>query len=216
MIQRINLIEQQPFAVTLLRLVQILVVIVAINMSMASYKGYKLSQLVPALAQAKARVESLKEEKKSLEKKPVIKKQDNVEVVGEYQDLFKVLNGYPKWGGVLEEITLQLPNAVWLTGITTKVQKQAPPPAAPEGNGGKNDAQKTAADTPTTPENLLPPESIKLTLTGLAADVDGLSVFIKNLQASTYFNKTIIEESQKENFGFQFTIISYLNLDYVE
>ncbi len=211
MIKRINLIEEQPFAITYMRLVQVIAAVVALNMAAASWQGYKVKTLEPQLVDAKAHVETLKEEKKSLDKKPVVKKQETLEV-GEYQDLFELLSAYPKWSGVIDDITTSLPNAVWLTGITSSVtQKSAPVEIKPEGDDGA-----AAAAVPEKPSNLVGPETIKLTLTGLAADVDGLSLFVKNMQSSEHFSRTTIGESQKESFGFQFTLESYLNLDYVE
>lgn len=210
MIKRINLIEVQPFAITYMRLVQLVFLVVALNFGAASWEGYRISnKLEPQLSDARARVQALQAEKKNLDKKPVVKKQETLEV-GEYQDLFELLSAYPKWAGVVEDITTSLPNAVWLTGVTSAVtQKSAPKEIKPNGAHGDDVPDEK-------PSNLVGPDAIKLTLTGLAADVDGLSLFVKNMQSSEHFSRTTIGESQKESFGFQFTLESYLNLDYVE
>jgi len=208
MIQRINLVEKQSFAVTYLTLVQILVVVLFVNVALVSWKSFTLSRLKPKLEEVQAKALALKEEKKMIEKKPVVKKQATVSA-GEYQNLFDALNAYPQWAVVLEEVTKNLPNAVWLTGLTSEIRKKVPvvkDPKAPES------AKSQEKPLPSTLEK---PESVRLTMTGLAADVDGLSVFVKNLQSSKYFTKTVVEESQKQDFGFQYTLKSDLNSDYV-
>lgn len=208
MIKRINFNEVHAFAITYQILAQVLVGVVVLNMAAAYWQGMKYKKLEPVLAGTQAHLTELQEEKKSFEKKPVIKKQANVEV-GEYQDLFELLNAYPKWAGVIDKITSSLPNSVWLTGVTSSVtQKSAAPEIKPEGSD--------VAPAPTKPSNLITPETIKLNMTGLAADVDGLAGFVKNMQTSDLFGKTTIQESQKESFGYQFTVESFLNLNYVE
>lgn len=211
MIKRINLIEKQSFTITYMRLLQVVLCVAGCIVVLASWQTYKAKTFDPLLQRARAQIESLKEEKKSLEKKPTIKKQEKVQV-GEYQDLFDVLNAYPKWASVVEQVTLSLPNSVWLTGMTTIVTQKAPP--APVKADKKEASKETAKDAGNAkPAGLLGPESIKLTITGLSADVDGLSSFVKNLQSSEFFSKTTVQDSHKESFGFEFKIESYLKLE---
>lgn len=210
MIKRINFIGEQAFAITYMMLAMALAVIFVLNMGLGYMEGRALKNAEETLVEKNALVETLLEEKQQLDKKPVIKKKKENIGVGAYQDLFELLSAYPKWAGVIDDITKNLPNAVWITGVTSAVtQKSAAPEIQPEG-------ADEASQEPAKPSNLLGPETIKLTLTGLAVDVDGLSLFVKNMQNSEHFTRTTIQESQKESFGFQFTLESFLNLDYVE
>ncbi len=209
MIKRINLIEKPPFAITLQKLLQAILAVVLLNVALVAWQAYKLSKLAPELSELQNKMNVLKEEKKSLEKKPVIKKKQETVQVGEYQDLFEVLGAYPKWAGVVGEITANLPNAVWLTAVTSEITgEKAADAKQPPANGSGDQAPATTATS-----RLSTPAGIKLTLTGLASDVDGLSVFIKNLQTSNHFSKTVIQGSQRQSFGFEFTITSELSLD---
>lgn len=212
MIQRVNLISKKAFSVTKALLVRIFFGVIILIGGLVGYKFYQVGQLRPQILMAKQKLQKLQAEKKELEKTPVVKKQQTVEV-GEYQDLFEVLNAYPKWALIVEEVTYNLPNSLWLNGVAVEIVGEKQAGATKKGKKKKEEEEeKPAANI----SKLKRPAAIKLVLTGLATEVDALSSFVKNLQASKYFKRTIIEDSNKENFGFQFTISSYIDLDYVE
>lgn len=209
MIERINLIEKQPFSFTYGRLLQICGFVMLLGVALVGWGHYQLSAIEPVVKQKKMRLQELKAEKKELEKKPKLKKRTIVKV-GEYQELFDVLKAYPQWAIVLDEVTYNLPNSVWLTEVFSQNvgQKKTEPKKRKKKEADEEEEPATFA--------LHIPDQIQLTLNGLAVDVDTLSSFVNKLEKSPYFLRTVIKESQKQAFGYQFSVVTYVNKDYVE
>ena len=189
---------------TYMRLLQAVVMVVLLNGVMIGYNHWRGMNLLPEIELAKSKLAKLKEEHKQLEKAPILKKPAKVE--GQYQDLFEALESYPKWAALVTEITREMPNSVWVNGIesATLIMSQA---------SADLDDQKTLKDETDKAKiaqanRLRKPNKVRMNISGVAADVDALSQFIKNLELSPYFDRLILSESDRQEYGFNYLLIS--------
>ncbi|MBF0106271.1 MAG: PilN domain-containing protein [Deltaproteobacteria bacterium] len=198
MIKRINLVEKKAFSFTYMRLAQACLVVLLFNVSYVAVKYYSVSSLEKKLKSEQVSLSRLEAERDSLMKKPEKKKIS----VGQYETLLEKIEGTPKWAGLLNEVSRHLPNTVWITQF--KSLSSETPVAAAEVKDKKGAKNKQKAKPVVTSG----PAKYSLELSGLGTDMRNITEFTTKLSASDYFVDLVLKKSDKENYGFSFTINS--------
>lgn len=194
MIQRINLIEKQALAFTYERLVQICLVVVAINALLVGFQVFKVARLKPQIELANQQVTSLTQEQEELAKQPVQQKPKKVVNVGQYQQLFNTLDSSPVWSAVLRGLVGNLPNSVWITSLKGVSSMPLPPPKKP----GEEDKK------PTQPVNLTP--NTRVEVSGSSPEVKAIAEFATKLDRSPIFRNVTLANTIKDVNGYVFVI----------
>ncbi len=190
MIKRINLIEKKPFTFTYQKLIQIcLLVLLALALFVEGtvLKTKKLQKNVNALQTELAQLDTTRNE---LTKLPVQK----TVTVGEYQEIFDVIQNTPHWSNVLADVGLQLPNTVWITQFESSSTLQSVSTPDPNKTGpdsvGPVITQKVAKNT--------------LELSGVGSDMRSITEFTAKLSRVDYLKNVILSESTRQGYGFLF------------
>lgn len=194
MIQRINLIEKQALAFTYERLVQICLVVVAINALLVGFQVFKVARLKPQIELANQQVTSLTQEQEDLAKQPVQQKPKKVVNVGQYQQLFNTLDSSPVWSAVLRGLVGNLPNSVWITSLKGVSSMPLPPPKKP----GEEDKK------PAQPVNLTP--NTRVEVSGSSPEVKAIAEFATKLDRSPIFRNVTLANTIKDVNGYVFVI----------
>lgn len=199
MIKRINFIEKKAFSFTYLRLMQICIVVLALNIALVAVQVIRVKHFEKSNAQVKSKVVALQEKQKELTKQPSKKKIP----VGQFQELFDRMQNIPRWAKLLESIGKNMPNSLWITtfktvGQTTATAAKTEAPA--KGFKTKDKQDKEAAKVVNVPK------INTLEMSGLSHDMKSLTYFIKNLSELDYIKNVTVTNSTKEAFGYSFTI----------
>lgn len=194
MIQRINLIEKQALAFTYERLVQICLVVVAINALLVGFQVFKVARLKPQIELANQQVTTLTQEQEELAKQPVQQKPKKVVNVGQYQQLFNTLDSSPVWSAVLRGLVGNLPNSVWITSLKGVSSMPLPPPKKP----GEEDKK------PAQPVNLTP--NTRVEVSGSSPEVKAIAEFATKLDRSPIFRNVTLANTIKDVNGYVFVI----------
>jgi|APSaa5957512535_1039671.scaffolds.fasta_scaffold220716_1 hypothetical protein len=201
MIKRINLIEKKAFSFTYQKLTQICIGIVVLNLLSFGYQAFQVSRMHKDIEAKKIEMKKLEVEKSMLMKRPA-KKRVNV---GGHQDLINKIQDSAKWSVILNEITLSLPNAVWITTFKSN-NKKAPKVATKK---KKNDKKNDKKEVVVVPRN-------KFEVSGLGRGMRNITEFTINLSKSVYFYSPTLTDSAKEGYGFSFTIKSEIDTNHVQ
>lgn len=198
MIQRINLIEKQALAFTYERLVQICLVILAFNVLMVGWQFLKVARLKPQIATFTTQVEALTQEQAELTKQPTQKQQAPQKKkvsIGQYQQLFDILESSPMWSAILRGMVGNLPNSVWITSLKSTSSMPAPPPKKP---GEENDPKKQPPVDMTM--------HVKLEIGGTGTEVRAIAEFTSKLEKSPFFSNVTMINTIKDANGYAFII----------
>lgn len=199
MIQRINLIEKQALSFTYERLMQICMAILAVNALMVGWQVLKVARLKPQIVSYTAQVETLTQEQTELTAQPIQKKQQQQQKkkvsIGQYQQLFDILESSPEWSSVLRGMTGNLPNSVWVTAIKSTSSLPAPPPKKA---GDENDPKKQQPVDMTM--------HVKLEISGTGTEVRAIAEFTSKLERSPYFKNVTLISTNKDVNGYAFMI----------
>ena len=195
MIKRINLIEKKAFSFTYLKLMQICMAVLLVNVliviSQVSHVKY-LRVKEDALQQV---VNDLQAKQNELTKRPVKKKVD----VGQYQDLFNRLNNTPHWAELLDQISKSMPNSLWITQFNSASQVPGTVIVQPS-----TKLTKKPEDKNTPPPSV--PKINTLVLTGITNEIKNVTDFSRVLAAMRQMKNLTISNSDKDAFGFTFEI----------
>lgn len=208
MIKRINFIEKKAFSFTYQKLMQICMVVVAINFLFIAYANFNALRMDKKLKDLKTEYAKLEQKKAELMKKPVKQKIN----VGELQGLLDRLESAPKWSILLSEMTESLPNAVWITNFKSASTSEAAVVADPKGSkaaGKKKGKDKNEKETTEQARNIVH----QLQISGLSSDVRNITEFTKKLSNSEYFKHPTLSESNQQSYGYIFTIKSEVTRD---
>lgn len=201
MIKRINLIEKKAFTFTYLRLMQICLVVVLINISFVAFKIYNVSSLEKKLKNEKISLSKLEAKRDDLMKKPAKKKIS----VGHYETLLDKIENTPKWATLLNEMSRKLPNTVWITKFRSVSSAGAvSAPDAKSSKKGKKKGKKKQKAAPV----VTGPTKHSLEVSGLGSDMRNITEFTTKLSQSEYFLNLVLTKSDKETYGYTFTINS--------
>lgn len=203
MIKRINLIEKKALSFTYQSLFQIFLVVVLIMGMLGGYQFLRYKINLPKVDEEKARLESLKVDRQSLMATPT-KKRVNI---GEFQGLLDQLDSVPLWSKLINEVSQNLPNSVWMTNMKSLV------------GGGEavakiaNPVDKSAGAPPatTTPQKA---ESKRIEISGVSVDVKSVAEFLTKLEKTPMFSNVTLISSQKEIYGYQFVVQGDVILSY--
>lgn len=196
MIQRINLIEKQALAFTYERLMQICVVILIFNALMVGWQILKVARLKPQIVSFTAQVDTLTQEQTELTAQPEQKKQQVQKKkvsIGQYQQLFDILESTPVWSAVLRGMVGNLPNSVWITSIKSTSSMPAPPPKKP----GEDPKKQPPVDMTL---------RVKLEIGGTGTEVRAIAEFVNKLEKSPYFSNVTMIGTNKDVNGYAFII----------
>lgn len=196
MIKRINLIEKKVLNFTYQNLVQIFLAVFFLVGALIGYQFLRVKFLGPELEVEKTRLESLKVDRQSLMATPVKKKVS----IGEYQGLLDQLDSVPLWSKLIREISLSLPSAVWMNNFRSVGAATAAPTGTVANIDKKDDKDSASATTSQKAETK------RIEINGVSVDVKGVAEFLTKLEKSTFFSNVTLVGSQKESYGYQFTI----------
>lgn len=203
MIKRINLIEKTPLSFTYQKLMKICLIVFLINVALVGFQFFMLKWTEPNLAEEKSRLKRFNAERETLMATPVKRKVSNKE----YQELFDELDSVPLWSKFLQEIIWNLPNSVWLTNVKT-LSFQSEDVAK---KGKKADKQRPED----TKDKMATDSRFKgFEFSGICVDVRAVAEFLTKLEKTTIFTNLTLKNSQKENFGYQFTVQGDVVLEY--
>lgn len=212
MIKRINFIEKKAFSFTYQKLMQICMVVVAINFLFIAYANFNSMRMDKKLKDLKTEYANLDQKKSELMKKPVKQKIN----VGELQGLLDRLESAPKWSKLLSEMTESLPNTVWITNFKSASTSESGVVVDPK--GAKAADKKKGKDKNEKEKNKENVEQVKntvhqLQISGLSSDVRNITEFTKKLSNSEYFKHPTLSESNQQSYGYVFTIKSEVTKD---
>lgn len=201
MIKRINLLEKKAFSFTYLKLMQICLIVIALNGLLIGYQYYNVMRMEKKIQSKNVEYTQFEEKRDELLKKPVKKRV----VVGEFQSLVDKIEDMPSWSKLLDEVTKRLPNTVWITNFKTigvAVSTAVAPTQNPKSfrkKTGEDANQKTVAP---------PTQTIQVEISGLSRDMRNITEFATKLSGSDYFGHATLTNSNKQTFGYVFTIKS--------
>ncbi|HLD43981.1 MAG TPA: PilN domain-containing protein [bacterium] len=206
MIKRINLIEKKTFALTYLRLVQIGAVMLAITACIIGFQVFNAKRLETKLEASKLVLQELEATRDKLMKTPVKKKVS----VGEYQELMDRLEKTPNWSKLISDVTQKLPNTVWLTSFKSVGGLSVSAATASSPDKGNPKSYRDGDAPPPAETKPQVTGSYKLEVSGLSSAMKNVTEFVAAL-AQTKALSGIKVDSQKQSFGFSFTLVGDVN-----
>jgi len=201
MIKRINLIEKKAFAFTYLRLVQIFMLIIFINVALTGFQIYRAKHFETSLIEEQKSLKKLEKKKDELMKKPVKKRVS----VGQYQELFDSIQNTPSWSKLLSDMSERLPNTVWLTNFKSVSSISGAAQSTSKKSKSFRDKNKDKSKPETKQRKI---RKHMLEVNGLGSDMRNITEFTSMLAQSKYFRNLTLAESAKQAFGISFTIRS--------
>lgn len=197
MIKRINLIEKKAFSFTYLRLVQICLIVVLLNLLLFVYQSFQANRTQKQIASEQLQLKKLEAKKELLTKRPVRKRVS----AGQYQGLVDRIEGTPRWSELLTEISKRLPNTVWLTTFRSESTFAAATPETKDKSKSVKAQKKTSRRAGAVSRHTME-------VNGLGADMRYVTEFATNLSQSDYFKNLTLAEAVKQSFGVSFKIQS--------
>ena len=95
------------------------------------------------------------------------------------------------WAHVLDEVSRALPQYTWLSSLTFAGAAQGAPVATPAVTGKKDkDKKKTKIETE------IPRDTVKLRMVGQTVDIQALTRFMRQLEASPFLGDVQLEKSE--------------------
>lgn len=184
MIERINLIEKEPFTFTYTKIIQLVVLVILLCGVAYGYqfgRAYFAQKEINTLRQS---ISTLKAENKALKKEAPPKIQPSSQT-----KLQSIFDSRTKWSIVIEDIIKPMPNTVWLTSVRQKTKTIS--------TGGSKKKKKNQAPAPVIIE-------AGLVLEGETSHPRHLADFAGGLTDSPLIRKASIGsvEKGKENYKF--------------
>lgn len=200
MIKRINLIEKKPFTFTYQRLVQICLctlLLLAVAVELAVFKTQRLQKKIAVEQEEIARLESKKEE---LTKKRPVKQTASV---GEYQELFEIVQNTPHWSGIISDVGEQLPQTVWMTQFQSTSSLVT---VAPVEEPGKD---KSSSKTPVVSQPKVAKNTLQIN--GVSSEMRSITEFTAKVSRIEYLQNIVLDESVRQGYGFMFKLTGEIN-----
>ena len=190
MVERINLIEREPFRFTYANLVKgvALFLFLLVLVTGIQFVRYKVRQV--RLAGIELKLTTLRSDVESMLKTAV-----PAAATTTYGQLKGLFTQSPRWGTVIRDIGSRLPGTVWLTSMKT-IQATDDSKAAT----ARKEPGKTAA-----PAKGKGPAS-ELVIQGKGVEMREIARFTAALNESPWLRKAVLINSKKEESGFAFTI----------
>lgn len=197
MIERLNLIEREPFTPTYSTIVKATVICLLLGISLGALNIGRLF-----LAE-KQHTRHTKVHQELTAKRDAIMKQTPGKSQGEFAQIRDRILDSPKWGALIHDLSKRIPTNVWLTALKTAplvAQNTIEPSRRRKKDGDtKDDIESLPLAQVQQIENLL-------TLSGFAKKAIEVSAFVKGLQGSPYVTKVALKNTEKAEGGFIFEI----------
>lgn len=185
MIERINLIERDPFKFTYKRIVQIVAGFVIVLVVIFAIQSIRVHLAQKELRTTRQEIQKLEEEKIKL-----LKTQPKRVLKGPNARLKSTFTEAPEWGKLISDVESRLPSDMWLSSIkasgqqviTTEVKKD-----------GKKETQTT-----------IKPAS--MVLRGFAKEMKDLWTFYKTLKNSPFVETANLSQTKRVQGNFTFSI----------
>ncbi|MBI4411489.1 MAG: PilN domain-containing protein [Deltaproteobacteria bacterium] len=192
MIQRINLIEREPFKFSYQRLIH---AVVGVILFCAFIYGIQIVRVVAGHSKLKRLHQEMAELK--VEQERLLKRvEPEWKGSAAAERLKSVFAGAPVWSDVLDDLAQRLPGSVWLTGFETsgnEAEKQEEKEVKKEGK--KEVKKETRKRT-----------GLFLELRGRAKSAADLSLFMARLEESPHISKAVLRDSKIDNGDFAFEV----------
>lgn len=193
MIERINLIEREPFKFTYRKVVAIVAVAVGICALLFGILIFRIHFQDKSMAVIQTKISALETERQSLLKAAPTKVD-----TGPYSEVKNQILATPPWSELMVDIGNRLPSGTYLTSLTAAADQKT----------------TVAADTKTKKEAKVEVKKGGLTLSGISKDADEMSDFANKLKASIFVKAVDLKSSVKEDKGFNFVIECDLSNDF--
>lgn len=204
MIKRVNLIEKKAFSFTYLQLLRICMIVILLNVLIVGYQFYQTKRLDKKVKKENIALQKLEAQRNTLTKRPVKKKVS----VGQYQDLLDRIENTPRWSRLLDEVSQNLPNTVWITTFQSEsTAKSAQTQKKGKGSKSVKDQKKQSQKT----ARIIIKHSMEVN--GLGSDMRNITEFTTNLSKSSYFKNLTLAEAVQQSFGISFKIQSDIRTD---
>lgn len=201
MIKRINLIEKKPFTFTYQRLMQICLCVLLLTGVLVESAVFRSQRLQKNIAALQAELLQLDTQKNELIKQPVKK----TITVGEYQELFNVIQNAPRWSSVVASVSQELPPTVWITQFQSSSLLVAVEPVA---SNKDPKASQSSTQAPAPVQKIL---KSSLEINGVSSDMRSITEFAARLSRSESMQGVVLSESVRQGYGFMFKIKGDVN-----
>lgn len=196
MIERINLIEREPFKLTYRKVVQVVAAAVGVCallfgtlMLRVHLQDKNLTKIQTAISQLEAQRQTL------------IKAAPAKVDTGPFSDVKNQLMATPPWSDFVLDISNRLPPGSYLTSLSASTPQKQAATADPKAAQKKD---PKAADA----------KGGSIVLSGISKDADEMSDFASALKKSPYVGHVSLKSSEKVEKGFNFVIECQLTSDF--
>jgi Tfp pilus assembly protein PilN len=189
MIERINLIQKDPFKFTYRRVVQVIGSALVLCALLFGSMMFRLNLNNKDMTKLKQQISELEAQRQVLLKAAPTKVD-----TGPFSDVKNQLVTTPPWSEFVTDIGNRLPVGSYLTSLSASVAQKQP---------AKADAKKEAKQI-TTKEGAV-------VVTGISKNADEMSFFATKLKDSIYVDTVALKSSEKVDQGFSFVIESQLS-----
>jgi Tfp pilus assembly protein PilN len=189
MIERINLIEKEPFTFTKQRLVQFCLLVVLVCSAFYGYQYGMAHYYQKQVTELQVSINKLKAENKALKKAAPPKIQ-----AGSQSQLQEIFVKSPKWSDLLDDVVKILPENIWLKEISKKNTR-----STTTASKGKNNAPVVQAAEPI------------IEIDGITSHPKSLTEYVNELTQSSLIRDVLINQiDQGEDDFFEFDLTCYL------
>lgn len=190
MVQRINLIEKEPFRFSYANLLKVVGGLLFLLVLIAGIQFVRYKIRVARLTGTEIRLVNLRSDVESMLKTAV-----PAAAATSYGQLKGLFTQSPQWGNVIRDIGGRLPGTVWLTSMKSTQSADESKAASSRREPGKT----APAAKGKGPAN-------ELLLQGKGVEMGEIARFTAALNESPYLRKAVLISSKKEATGFAFTI----------
>lgn len=190
MVERINLIEREPFRFTYANIVKGVGGLLFLLILVAGVQFVRLKVRQARLAGTEIKLTTLRSDVESMLKTAV-----PAAAATSYGQLKGLFTQAPRWGEVIRDIGGRLPGTVWLTSMKTTQATDESKSASSKKESGKTSLVAKGKG----PAN-------EILLQGKGVELEEIAQFTATLNESPYLRKAVLISSKKEGSGFAFTI----------
>ncbi|OGQ06946.1 MAG: hypothetical protein A3G32_07045 [Deltaproteobacteria bacterium RIFCSPLOWO2_12_FULL_40_28] len=197
MIERINLIEKEPFKFSYQKIVKIGAGLVVLCVYLFAFQLTKMYFNNKKITHLESQVITLKKEKETL-----LRLAPQKVAGGPLEELIQIFTQNPPWASLLSDVTNKLPSTVWLTNFKTQIKKQEKKKQETKDKNEKTSKSKKGEEPPVIKEMDLN----SITLVGLAKSVADLSGFLVHLNDSPFITRPTLSNTDRKDASFTFQI----------
>lgn len=196
MIERINLIEKEPFKFSYQKIVKIGVGLVVLCVYLFAFQLTKMYFNNKKITHQESQVITLKKEREAL-----LRLSPKKVAGGPLEELIQIFTQNPPWASLVGDVTNKLPSTVWLTNFKTEIKKPEKKKQETKDKNEKTSKSKRGEEPPVKEMDLN-----KITLVGMAKSVEDLSGFLVHLNDSPFITRPTLANTDKKDTSFTFQI----------